>query len=134
MLNPFPDLLVFGLVAPFILRVTIGVLFVLLGFAHITKEREALLMSFTARWGSLGTFFVWYLAFFEIIVGLFLIIGFLTQIAAIAGAITAAQILWFRRQFREFAKYPTAFYILLLATSLSLLFSGAGFLAFDLPL
>jgi len=39
MLNLFPELLTYGLIGPFILRVVIGVLFINLGYLELTREK-----------------------------------------------------------------------------------------------
>ena len=71
------------------------------------------------------------------ITGIFLIAGFLTQIAGIAGVLIAIDALFAKLLYKDLdkvIKYSRMFYILILITSLSLIFSGAGAFAIDLPL
>ena len=135
MLNPFPDLLVLGLLAPFILRVTLGLLFLMSGWRHATRERrEGIASTLRVAWGSAGTFFIWYLAGIEILVGIALIFGFLTQIAALVGIIISAKMLFFRKRYPMIALQNVTHYVLVIAICVSLLLSGAGALAIDIPL
>jgi len=134
MLSVFPEFLTYSLVAPFILRVVLGAIFINLGVLKFTSEKS--------RWSIFldgvklrpTKFILPIFALTEIIGGAFLVVGFLTQVMALIFAIiTFAEL---SIEFREetFLKRNIVFYLLLCAISLSLLFSGAGFLAFDLPL
>jgi|TARA_Y100000310_G_scaffold122869_2_gene121625 uncharacterized membrane protein YphA (DoxX/SURF4 family) len=134
MLNPIPELLTLGFFAPFILRVVAGLIFLSLGYRHAVKERAATTAAVNERWGQVGTFFVWYLGIAEVTAGLLILLGLWTQIGAVIGAVIAVKMLLLKRKHAVLAKESTAFYGLLLAICLSLLISGAGALAFDLPL
>ena len=116
MLNPFPDLLVLGLLAPFILRVILGLLFLLSGWQHATRERrEGIASTLRVAWGSTGTFFIWYLAGIEILVGIALIFGFLTQIAALIGIIISVKMLFFRKRYPMIVLHNVTHYVLVIA-------------------
>ncbi|MEK7180092.1 MAG: DoxX family membrane protein [Patescibacteria group bacterium] len=134
MLNVFPELLPYGLLAPFILRVTVGLILINLGQLTLRGERK--------QWETIARFlhlvpekvFVSSYGMLQITGGVLLIAGVWTQaVAAIFSAIFLAE---FAMELREEAilKRSLVFYLLLLAISVSLLFSGAGFFAFDLPL
>lgn len=114
-LNPFPALLDFSFFAPLLLRVIAGVLFVRMGywqFRTSSKERKAL-------------------GIVEVLGGLALIAGFYTQIAVLVLGLVAT-IGTFRTLRTNEARSDT--YALLLAIMLSLLATGAGAFALDLPL
>lgn len=137
MLNIFPDLLFLQLLAPFMLRVAIGVMLFWIGYSYIFKDRVVVVSQISSKWPKFGPFAVWFGGIFDMITGIFLIVGFLTQAAAIAGILIAMDALfakWFYKDLDKVIKYSRMFYVLLLVISISLLFTGAGAFAFDLPL
>jgi uncharacterized membrane protein YphA (DoxX/SURF4 family) len=135
MLNPFPEILFLDPLAPFILRTAVGIIFLLIGYSHLTKERrEGIASDLRLKWGATGTFFIWVIGIAEILSGLSLILGLLTQIGALVGGIISIKLLWLRKTYTKIAPHSSAFYTLLFIVCLSLLFTGAGAFAFDLPL
>ena len=135
MLNPFPELLVLGLLAPFILRFSFGLILLASGWRGLSKEnRGAAVIQLAPSWAVLGTYFVWYITLAEIVAGIMLVLGFLTQIAALIGIILMLNLFFVRKQLTAIAPQSISFYILAVAICLSLLLSGAGTLAIDLPL
>ena len=135
MLNPFPELLILGLLAPFLLRVALGALFLHAGWSHLSRENRAEAASkLRLEWGALGTYFIWIVGVAEVLAGLALLVGFLTQIAALVGVLIALKLLYIRKHYPVIASGSVEFYILVIAMCLSLLLSGAGALAIDIPL
>ena len=135
MLNPFPDLLVLGLLAPFVLRLALGGFFLYSAWQHATHERrEQIASQLRVAWGAVGTYFIWYLAFAEFVVAIMLFAGFLTQIAALFGIVIAVKLYLFRGRYPMIASQKGPHYLLVVAICISLLLSGAGAIAFDLPL
>lgn len=136
MLNPFPDLLVLGLLAPFILRVALGVLFLASAWHHTKPDvRERLRRELAGfKLNVLGAQFPWYLAAAEAIIGGMLVVGFYTQIAALLGIVASVKFLFFKKRFPTLADHSPAYYMLVIAICASLMLSGAGAIAFDLPL
>ncbi|OGC84440.1 hypothetical protein A3F55_00515 [Candidatus Adlerbacteria bacterium RIFCSPHIGHO2_12_FULL_53_18] len=132
MLNPFPDLLVLGFFAPTIVRVTVGTLFIYAGYIHWQK-RESIGNIIFPIIGK-GDWIAWGSILFHTAVGVMLVFGYYTQIAALLGGIGAFKGLWFAHRYREVFVYTRSTYILLAAICASLLLSGAGAFAFDLPL
>jgi len=134
MLNPFPDLLVYSLLAPFILRLVAGLIFINLGVLTFKNEKERWFSSLTILRIPNPKLAVKILGAIEIASGVMLVLGFYTQIAALILAL-----LTFAEAYVEY-KDPTVlkrnfvFYIMLLSIVLSLLLSGAGAFAIDLPL
>ena len=135
MLNPFPDLLTYSLVAPFILRLTLGFILVNLGYLKLTKEK--------ARWGVIfellhikryERFAAQVVGTLEIVGGLMLITGFYAQIAALAFLILNGAEMYIEYKDETLLRRDIVFYVLIFVIALSLMFTGAGFLAFDLPL
>jgi len=133
MLSAFPSLLDYGLLAPLIIRVIAGLIFIDLGYLKIRKERERWYNLFNTFLG-IGGFFVGLAAFIEFAGGILLVIGLFTQVAALVLAVITWLNLYLEWRDERFVRRSFVFYIMLFAMTLSLLFSGAGFLAFDLPL
>jgi uncharacterized membrane protein YphA (DoxX/SURF4 family) len=134
MLNVFPDFLSYGLFGPTLLRIVVGLVFINLGYLHLTKERsrwekffEVIKLRPSSVFGSIY-------ALIELVGGALLLIGLYTQVAAIIlGALSLIEILV---EYREPAilKRNIVFYVLVFAICASLIVTGAGKLAFDLPL
>ena len=133
MLNPFPDLLSLSFFAPFLLRVGLGSLLFLFGFIRLSGKRETYLERFMDRWPRSGKIRLFSLGGTEIIVGFLFIVGFYTQIAALI-SIAMALTLLFIKKTRMLTGNSKLLYFLIFIVSLSLLISGAGALAFDVPL
>jgi putative oxidoreductase len=134
MLNSFPDLLTYALLAPFILRLVAGLIFIDLGVLAFKNEKERWLVSLSVLKIPNPKLTLKILGSIETIGGLMLLIGFYTQIAAIILALLTFAEAYIEYKEPEVLKRNFVFYIMLLAIVLSLLFSGAGAFAIDLPL
>ena len=134
MLSIFPDFLTYGLIAPFILRLVLGLVFVWFGFSKLFSERARRAAFFEKLGLRPGTLFVVVVGGIELVGGIFLIIGLFTQAAALVFALISLAALIIKKKQPAALDNTTPFYGLLLAISLSLLFLGAGFFAFDLPI
>jgi len=132
MLNTFPNLLVLGFFAPTILRVAAAGLLLYAAYAAQKHKHEAAGLQFPvigrAPWAAT------FASIAYAVIGLLLLFGAYTQIAAILGALTALKSLVLGGRFPALFPYSRSTYVLLLAICLSLLVSGAGALAYDLPL
>lgn len=133
-LNTFPDLLTFGMLSPFLLRVVLGLIIVNLGFLKLDKEKKAWQELLETIGIHPSHFFVKTLAFVEILGGALFIAGAYTQLTAIVFSILffCEAVLEYRQPTLE--KRNLTFYILVLTISISLIFLGAGAFAIDLPL
>ncbi len=132
MLNTFPDLLTLGFFAPTIVRVAVACLFLYAAYA-VYKHRRSIAH---VRLPLVGTA-VWVAGFAALVyalVGAMLLFGYYTQMAAIVGGITALKGLLLHGKFGTLFPYPRSTYLLIAAACLSLLISGAGAFAYDLPL
>jgi putative oxidoreductase len=134
MLNPFPDLLAYSLLAPFILRVVVGLIFVNLGILAFKNEKKRWLTSFSALRIPKPETATKALSAIEIIGGLMLLIGFYTQIAALVLALLTFAEAYVEYKDPAILKRNFVFYLLILSILLALLLSGAGAFAIDLPL
>ena len=91
----------------------------------------------TSKLGDFAKTAVWINGVVEMLMGIFFILGFLTQIVAILAGLGSIKVLWRKWRRSELAAlepYSAMLYLLILAVALSLLFSGAGSFAVDRPL
>ena len=114
MLSLFPELLFLAPFAAFVTRVVAGFSIGLIAYRHVVRPSNAL--------RSLGII--------EGIIAILLVAGAYTQAAALAGAITIAVSLFIV----NYRVLPRSTLALLLIMSLTLVITGAGPFAFDLPL
>ncbi len=119
MLSVFPSLLNYGLVAPLLIRVVLGITIAWIGYAKICTHKET-------EFRALGVV--------EIIMGILLVVGYITQLMAFLVGVILVVKLSKKVKDRAFLTDGVNYYIILLVLAVSLLFSGPGFLAFDLPL
>lgn len=134
MLNTFPDLLAFGLFAPLILRLAAGVTCALMGWRLIRRDKESWVRVAESLGRVPGLSYVWVVGGLLELGGILLILGLYTQVAALLLATLTGILSALKRKRTEQIPYDRAFLDLLLVVLISLLFSGAGFFAFDLPL
>lgn len=134
MLNPFPELLYYGGFAPFVLRIVLGFLFLSTGYLKLKTEEKRWATSFKALGVKRNYFAVRILGIVEIIAGALVLIGFYTQIGALVIVLISFSEVYIESREELIIKRSLVFYLMALAISLSLLFSGAGFFAFDIPL
>lgn len=131
--NPFPDLLTYALLAPLMLRVAAAAFFAYLATHHFRNKKAAapelsVLNQHTAVF-ALGVY-----AVVEALVAVALFLGLYTQIAALVGLVVCLKVLFLRRGLHHVAPLARSTYVLLGVICLSLLFTGAGLFAQDLPL
>lgn len=129
MLTPFPDLL-YPFFAPTLLRAMLALVFFYVAYSQY-KLRGAIAP--VAPLG-MGIAFVWLAATFHIAVGAALLVGYYVQIAAIAAAVGLAKGWWYNRQYPNIVILPNSTVLVLIVVAVSLVISGAGALAQDLPL
>lgn len=131
MLNLFPDLLTYHLLSPFILRVVLGLLFINLGYLELTKEEKRWERTFETI--GFKPPHVWSKLFglLEIIAGALLLVGLFTQAAALFVALVSLAECYIENRTPVVLKRSLIFYVLIFTIALSLLFTGAGFMAFD---
>jgi len=145
MLNPFPEVLFLGsFYVPFILRIALGLFFLWLGIACTLKHRDRIASAFETRppgptfvhsfFPRIATPVVWMLALIEITVGIGILIGFLTQVAALLAVIIVLKLMYFGRHYPYLAPGGISTYLFAITISLALFISGAGAFAFDIPL
>lgn len=134
MLNPFPELLNYALLAPLLLRALLGLIFIDLGLLKFKGEKSRWMASCEALGIRPADFFVPLYGFLQIAGGALLILGLWTQVAALMFVIFTGAELYVEWKAREVLKRDMVFYLLVFVISLSLLLTGAGAYAFDIPL
>lgn len=134
MLNPFPELLNYALLAPFLLRVILGLIFIDLGMLKFKSEKRRWMASFETLHIRPADFFVPLYGFLQVVGGLLLLAGLWTQVAALGFALFTFAELYVEWSASTVLKRDLTFYLLLFVISLSLLLTGAGAYAIDIPL
>lgn len=133
MLNIFPSFLDYSLLAPLILRAVVGVLFIRFGLLKISKKKSGVCIKYTQSLGLPGALTP-FIGFVEILGGLSLILGVYTQLGALVlGALSLTTYILMRSK-RAVLSHTQDFYFLLFIINLTLLITGAGVYAFDLPI
>jgi uncharacterized membrane protein YphA (DoxX/SURF4 family) len=132
MLNVFPIQFLAPL-AYALVRICLGIIFLRFGLSHI-QNRESLRDLFSFSYFTHGLFFVWYVGIIEIILGGMLVLGFFTQIAALLISLLSCKCLILYKHLNHPLIPSRLSYTLILMISLSLLVTGAGIFAFDLPI
>ncbi len=120
MLSAFPTLLSWSGIAPVLMRLVLGIIFL-----HWTYR--------VWRKGS-TTSSDKLISFVEGVAAILLVIGLWTQVAALVIAIDLLIRISHKISKKAFLTDGINYYLILLAIAASLLFTGAGFLAFDYPL
>lgn len=117
-LNTFPSLLDFGRLSPFLIRVVIGLFLIYLG-----RERQK--KNFSP------------LSFVYYVFGITILLGFYTQVSSIAGVVLLNfdfyVDFWEKGKSNPVPKYLYFLYVIAGLALISLVFSGAGAFAFDMP-
>jgi uncharacterized membrane protein YphA (DoxX/SURF4 family) len=134
MLNPFPSLLVYSFFAPTIVRLAASGIFFYLAWFHFKNRTEIIaeLAPLLSRGVAKAVLPIYVLV--ETIIALGLFFGFWTQVAALVGFILCFKILFMRRSLHGLVPLSRSTYIVVALICLSLLLTGAGAYAFDLPL
>jgi uncharacterized membrane protein YphA (DoxX/SURF4 family) len=131
--NLFPELFTFSLISPLILRVVIGFIFFNLGSLKLGKEKPGWISSFNILGIKPAGFFTGLLGVVEAIGGLFLIAGAYTQLVALILAVISLSELFIEYKEESFLKRDLVFYLLISVVCFSLILTGAGLFAIDIP-
>jgi len=141
MLSIFPELLPFALFTPTIIRVVIGFVLVYLGVLTLFKKRKIFTQKLISFKYPFPFVMVWFIGVLEICIGCLLIIGLLMQAIVMVAAYLFINIGIIDSKGRvsnldddKIFGFSWLLYVVLIIISISLIFSGAGFLAIDLPI
>ncbi len=122
MLSLLPDLLNFSALAPFFLRLALGGTFLNYGLRELFKAKSP-----TTSWTRI-------IGLWESLIGLLLIIGLFTQIAALLAGLELLGYLFLRFKDKAKMPIPADYLMVMIALAISLILLGPGLIAFDLPL
>lgn len=131
--NLFPTLLDYGFFAPLIIRVVLGLVFVVHGYPKLFGGFSQTAGFFESIGIKPAKFWVFVVGVVEFFGGIALILGFAVQLAAFLIAVDMLVAIW-KVKFRQGFAGGYEFDLVLLAMAVSLLLTGAGAYAFDLPL
>lgn len=134
MLNTFPSLLTYSWYAPLILRLVLGLILIDVGLLKFRGERRDWITLFSAYRITPARMFVSLYGALQTAAGVLIAIGLYTQIAALAVVILSGIEFYIEYTEGGVLKRDITFYILIFAIAASLLLTGAGAYARDLPL
>lgn len=132
LLNPFPQLLTYSFFAPTLLRVAVACVLAYLAYRHYQQRDEIGKTNFPIV--GRGMWVAWAAVIVEAGVALALFFGYHTQINAIVVALIALKHVVWGDKYPKFLMLDRTAALLLLVIAISLLMTGAGAQAFDLPL
>ncbi|MCR4330564.1 MAG: DoxX family protein [Patescibacteria group bacterium] len=134
MLNPFPDLLVFALLAPFFLRIVLGISYARFGYLKLIRSGVTKIGFLKKDYFRTEILFILIVGLLETVGGILLIIGLFTQIVSLVLSMFILGTIVIKLRSGATLSSELGYHILLLVATFSLLFSGAGAFAIDLPL
>lgn len=118
---------------PFAFRIISGLLFIYFGYSAIAKNRAEKISAVESFKLKPGGFWLRVIALIEIIGGILLFVGFLTQIASLVLSVILLIGTIAKRKNPAVFSFSAGFLFLLLIITLSLLFLGPGLYSIDLP-
>lgn len=131
--NVFPEFLNYSALAPTILRIVLGLLVINLGYLKLNNEKQRWITLFETLNFKPSEIFTKVFSFIEIVGGIMLIFGIYTQAVALVFTVFYLCLAILDYEEDTLVKRNLPFYILLFAISLSLLLTGAGLFAVDMP-
>ncbi len=129
----FPQLFAFEQLAPLILRVVLGVIFIVHGYPKLFGQFAGTVQFFESVGIKPAKFWVFVVGVVEFFGGILLVFGFLTQLVAALLAIRMLVTIW-KLKFSQGLVGGYELDLALLAMALALLFLGPGAFSLDLPL
>jgi uncharacterized membrane protein YphA (DoxX/SURF4 family) len=136
MLTPhfFSNLLTYQLFAPALLRFAAAAVLFYLAYWHF-KNKKTAAQEISVLSHQMAVWAIGFYILIEAAVGLSLLIGYWTQLAALIGALMCIKVLILKRSLHTLAPLSRSTYALLIIICLSLVLTGAGIVfAVDLPL
>lgn len=132
MLTIWPQLLFLSPLSATLLRIVAGLVFAYVALQQYHRRETIAGLKYLFVPG--GMWIVWTMTVIEIATALSLILGYKAQIGALIGALLALKYCVWHRSYREMFPLSIVSSLLLLAICVSVLVTGAGIFAFDLPL
>lgn len=133
MLSVFPNLLDFQFFGPFILRIVLGMILIVSSL-DLVESKKIFAKLFGEARKKIADIFAWVFCGLKAVSGILIFAGLFTQPAAIG----AMLVLGFYLVVSPYAEMPgqsrKVLHLVLFAIALSLLLTGPGAMAFDMPL
>jgi putative oxidoreductase len=133
MLSLLPQLFEFEIYGPFVLRIALAVVFIYHGYPKLFGGREGISQWFDSIGIKPALFWTILVGIVEVGGGIFLLLGFMTQLVALLLAIDMMVAIW-KVKFKMGFSNGWEFDFILLVVALSLLVIGPGAFSIDLPL
>jgi uncharacterized membrane protein YphA (DoxX/SURF4 family) len=134
MLSIFPELFTFSVVGVTLLRWTLAIVIIYIGLMTTGIKKSSYSTEMKVRNYPLSNVIPMVFGVVEIITGLFLLAGFLTQIIVLIAAYIFFNLIFIEKYVGRVFDYPNIFYYAMIMVSFSILFLGPGIFAVDLPL
>lgn len=119
--------------AAFFVRVSLGYYLFIQGYAHLTKVQEIVdkVKGFNMIPEHLAQLYGSLLPFLAVASGIMLILGFWTTLAALVSTIMIASVIYAFQDYPKTFRAPPTPTMVLLCSSISMLFSGSGAMSVD---
>lgn len=128
MLNVWPELFTYEILAKTLLRVAVALFFLTHGVRTLSLWGIG---AFFKRFGAWGVWVARFATALQVAVGALLLVGAWTQIAALIGALLSLKLSVVARRFPTVAPHERTTYYLVAVVCVALLFLGAGAFAID---
>lgn len=133
MLTLLPDLLDYSFFGPTVVRLALGGALLTLAYRHLLA-REHIRHEMREQFGVFAPMISFGLPTLGAAVGALIVIGLFTQVAALFAVVLSIKLWVVRRTHRSIAAPSALALVFMGAIALSLIVTGPGALAFDLPL
>ncbi len=130
----FPYLLSWSQLVPFILRIIGGLYFLSFGYKGLTSEWQYKLVFFRESGLKPYKLFAYALCIVELLGGVMLLMGFMTQLVALVLFVIAIMGFVIKRNGKVNLQRSADVYLLLAGIMLCLVIAGAGYYGVDLPI
>jgi uncharacterized membrane protein YphA (DoxX/SURF4 family) len=134
MLSIFPELFAFEFVGVTLVRLAVGIVLLYIGLMTTGIKKTEYSNNMKVRNYPLSNVIPLIFGVVEIITGVFLIAGFLTQLMTVIGIYIFINLIFIEKHIGRVFDYANLFYFVMILISISVLFLGPGIFAFDLPL
>lgn len=128
MLSDFPALL-YPFLAPTVLRTAVALVLFYLAYKQFARRQEIAVLR-----PQMGKLFTWLAVFFNVVLGSMLLFGYHTQVAAMLASLGQLYGLWANKRWPSVVILSNAAVVLTIVILISLIISGPGAFARDLPL
>ena len=132
MLSVFPQILFLAPLSATLLRLAVALTFAYIAWMQLKRGDELARIRFPIVGG--GMWIVWFSVVTEGAIALALLLGIFSQAAALLGLVAALKYVFWKKYAPAAVPITRGVGLLLAVICLSLIFTGAGAFAFDLPL